>query len=80
MADLWVVLTVLAFFGLCVAFVYGCDRIIGPDEAFDLDESSETRGARGRGDPVTGENIAGLVLAVLLAVYLVAALLFPERF
>ena len=44
MADLWVVLTVLAFFGLCVAFVYGCDRIIGPDEAFDLDESeSEER-------------------------------------
>jgi K+-transporting ATPase KdpF subunit len=29
---------------------------------------------------VSGENIAGLVLAVLLSVYLVAALLFPERF
>jgi K+-transporting ATPase KdpF subunit len=29
---------------------------------------------------VNGENIAGLVLAVLLFVYLVAALLFPERF
>jgi K+-transporting ATPase KdpF subunit len=29
---------------------------------------------------VTGENIAGLVLAVLLSLYLVAALLFPERF
>jgi K+-transporting ATPase KdpF subunit len=29
---------------------------------------------------VTGENIAGLVLAALLSVYLVAALLFPERF
>jgi K+-transporting ATPase KdpF subunit len=29
---------------------------------------------------VNGENIAGLVLAVLLSVYLVAALLFPERF
>ena len=26
---------------------------------------------------MTGENIAGLVLAVLLGVYLVAALLFP---
>jgi K+-transporting ATPase KdpF subunit len=26
------------------------------------------------------ENIVGLMLAVLLAVYLVAALLFPERF
>jgi K+-transporting ATPase KdpF subunit len=29
---------------------------------------------------MTGENIAGLVLAVLLGLYLVAALLFPERF
>jgi K+-transporting ATPase KdpF subunit len=29
---------------------------------------------------VTGENVAGLVLAALLALYLVAALLFPERF
>ncbi len=41
MADIWVVLTVLGFFGLCVAFVYGCDRIIGPDEAYDFDEPSE---------------------------------------
>jgi hypothetical protein len=32
MADLLVVVTILAFFALCVAFVYGCDRIIGPDE------------------------------------------------
>jgi K+-transporting ATPase KdpF subunit len=29
---------------------------------------------------MTGENIAGLVLAVLLLLYLVAALVFPERF
>jgi K+-transporting ATPase KdpF subunit len=29
---------------------------------------------------VTGENIAGLVLALLLSFYLVAALLYPERF
>jgi K+-transporting ATPase KdpF subunit len=29
---------------------------------------------------MNGENIAGLVLSVLLAVYLFAALLFPERF
>jgi hypothetical protein len=35
-ADLWVVLTVLGFFGLCVAFVKGCDRIIGPDDAEDF--------------------------------------------
>lgn len=26
------------------------------------------------------ENVVGLVLAILLGVYLVAALLFPERF
>ena len=36
MADLWVVLTVLAFFGLCVALVRGCDQIIGPDDESDL--------------------------------------------
>jgi K+-transporting ATPase KdpF subunit len=29
---------------------------------------------------VSGDNIAALVLSVLVAVYLVAALLFPERF
>jgi K+-transporting ATPase KdpF subunit len=29
---------------------------------------------------VTVENVVGLVLAVLLTVFLVAALLFPERF
>jgi K+-transporting ATPase KdpF subunit len=29
---------------------------------------------------VTGENIAGLAIAVLLALYLFAALIFPERF
>ena len=45
MADLWVVLTLLAFFGLCVALVKGCDVIIGPDEEWDLstpaDEEAE---------------------------------------
>jgi K+-transporting ATPase KdpF subunit len=29
---------------------------------------------------MSGENITGLVIAVLLGVYLVAALLFPDRF
>lgn len=29
---------------------------------------------------MSGDNIAGLVLALLLTLYLVAALLFPERF
>ena len=29
---------------------------------------------------MNAENIAGLVLAALLTVYLVAALLFPEKF
>ena len=32
MADVWVILAVLGFFGVCVALVRGCDRIIGPDE------------------------------------------------
>jgi K+-transporting ATPase KdpF subunit len=29
---------------------------------------------------VTAEYVAGLVVAVLLVVYLIAALIFPERF
>ena len=83
-ADLWVVLTVLAFFAVCVAFVRGCDRIIGPDDAEDFSTTSSRSSAPTdrdhRGGPVTGENIAGLVLAALLSLYLVAALLFPEKF
>jgi hypothetical protein len=40
MADLWVVLTVVAFFAICVAFVAGCDRLIGSDaETIDHDEA-----------------------------------------
>jgi hypothetical protein len=38
MADLLVLILILGFFGLCVAFVYGCDRIIGPDDEADLDD------------------------------------------
>lgn len=29
MADVWVVLLIVAFFGVCVALVRGCDVIIG---------------------------------------------------
>jgi hypothetical protein len=36
MADLWVVVTIVGFFALCVGFVWGCDRIIGPDSESDL--------------------------------------------
>jgi hypothetical protein len=36
MADLWVFVTVVAFFALCVALVWGCDRVIGPDDPTDL--------------------------------------------
>jgi hypothetical protein len=39
MADLWVLVTVIGFFALCVGFVWGCDRIIGPDEHELLDET-----------------------------------------
>jgi hypothetical protein len=41
MADLWVVLTVLAFFGLCVALVRGCDHIIGADDDAELDATPD---------------------------------------
>jgi hypothetical protein len=36
MADLWVLGTVIGFFALCVGLVWGCDRIIGPDDETEL--------------------------------------------
>ncbi len=39
MADVWIVLVILAFFGLCVGLVWGCDKIIGPDEPESTDAS-----------------------------------------
>ena len=42
MADIWFVLVIVAFFGLCVGFVTVCERIIGPDpEGVDLSTGSE---------------------------------------
>ena len=41
MADFWALVLVLGFFGLCVAFVYGCDKIIGPDGDVDLDDAAD---------------------------------------
>jgi hypothetical protein len=42
MADIWFVLTILAFFGVCVALVAGCDRLIGSDaETIEHDEAAE---------------------------------------
>jgi hypothetical protein len=36
MADVWIVLVTIGFFALCVGLVWGCDRIIGPDDESDL--------------------------------------------
>lgn len=36
MADVWVILTVLAFFAACVLLIRGCDHIIGSDETSEL--------------------------------------------
>ena len=41
MADFWALILVLGFFGLCVAFVYGCDNVIGPDGDADLDDAAD---------------------------------------
>jgi hypothetical protein len=41
--DLLMLLLTAAFFGLCLAYVWWCDRIIGPDpaELTDHDEAAE---------------------------------------
>ena len=45
MADLWVVITVIGFFVISAGFVWGCDRIIGPDDAGERDSAS-SQGSR----------------------------------
>jgi hypothetical protein len=47
MADVWVLLLILAFFALCVAFVRGCESIIGPDDAEELAPPPEADADRG---------------------------------
>jgi hypothetical protein len=37
MYDAIFVATIIGFFGLCVAYIAACDRIIGPDSEFELE-------------------------------------------
>ena len=41
MADVWVLLLIAAFFGVCVALVRGCDVIIGADDLEDRGERDQ---------------------------------------
>ena len=68
MADLVSVLIVLAFFGLCVLYIRGCDRIIRKDEIGEPTVELTSRGSRTTVNNV--DNIAGLLLAVALTAFL----------
>ncbi len=52
MADVWVLLLIVAFFALCVAFVRGCESIIGPDDASELSESEPSEADAREREPV----------------------------
>ena len=51
MADVWVVLLIVGFFAVCVALVRGCDRIIGGDDASELDETDTSGVEAGEREP-----------------------------
>ena len=76
MADLLFVAVIIAFFAVCLLLVKACDRIIGPDDG-QLDEDTTT--PREEVAPMSVDNVIGLVLALLIAGYLVVALVFPEK-
>jgi hypothetical protein len=42
MADVGVVLLIVGFFAVCVAFVRGCDRMIGGGDAAELDDTDSS--------------------------------------
>ena len=79
MADLLFIAITIAFFALAAGFVKICDHIIGPDTDHDLAVDDEPATLE-EVAPMTADNIIGLVIALLVAVYLVAALVSPERF
>jgi hypothetical protein len=37
--DVIFLATIVAFFALCVVYIRACDRIIGPDAEFELDDT-----------------------------------------
>ena len=86
MADIVFVAIALAFFGLAFLYVLGCDRIIGretPPAGGRRRNGPRRRCGRSDGsggDVVSWENALALIISIPVAVYLVAALLFPERF
>ena len=41
MSDVIFLLTIVAFFALCVAYIRACDRIIGPDVELELVDEDE---------------------------------------
>ena len=78
MEDVLFIAGTVGFFALGVAYIRFCDRIIGPDPAEAPIVGRAATGAR-RGGLVTESTVA-LVLAGALLVYLVLALVFPEKF
>ena len=50
MADLAVLLGVLAFFAVCVLLVIGLDRLVGPDDTVGADADVGGDAMVGRGD------------------------------
>ena len=68
MQDILYVAGTIGFFALMLAFVVGCDRIIGADDAPER-----------RGGPMSLDDLICLVVAVAVTGYLVLALLAPER-
>jgi K+-transporting ATPase KdpF subunit len=91
MGDLLFVAVVIAFFAVTLAYVKGCERIVGPDTPpvgrCRRGPRRRRRHHRPRGRTRLGDNglmgadnVIGLVLAVLLTAYLVAALVVPEKF
>ena len=79
------VVVVLAFFGLCVAFVGGCSLILGsPTRTRRHRPPVRTRATPETARPwrrsaMSTDNVIALVLSVLIAGYLVFALLSPEK-
>ena len=87
MRDVVMLALIVAFFALCAAYIWWCDRIIGPDvdNAVDTGADDATVANAGRGGAgimiaAAADNWIGLGLSLLVTVYLVFVLVKPEKF
>ena len=83
MKDTLVIAIVIGFFAVCAAYVIWCERVLtadSPERVAGRRHSEAVMFATSDPSGSTVDNWIGLGLAVLIVLYLIGVLVFPEKF